>query len=361
MAEPRLTRALFRSLPKVDLHRHLEGALRLETLWEFHCREKQRLHRSLAALRAACSIAPGERPGFQGFLNRFPGLRFKYGGAEALQRIAAEAVADAAADGVVHLELRFSPIFCALRMKDAPAGGVAVPGSVSRAEAERAAEAVVHGAREEAARRGISVIFIVTMARHFGVAMHRPAAELLHRPIGAALDGLDLAGDESHSAGGFSDFLREWQAEGRFITIHAGEDRRAGGPQNVREALAEWKADRIGHGVRAIEDRDLVRLLARQRVALEMCPTSNVQTRACACFRAHPLKRLLAAGVAATINTDDPAISGTTLSEEYYRAARYCGLNWRQLRACALNAAKAAFLPEHAKAGLAARIAEGWQ
>ncbi|MGD0091929.1 MAG: adenosine deaminase family protein [Planctomycetota bacterium] len=370
----KLDLTLLRALPKVDLHRHLEGSLRLETLWEFHCRNGQRLHASFEALKAACTIPRGVRPGFQGFMARFPGLRFRFGGVEALERLAAEAVSDAAADGVVHLELRFSPVFCALRVRGPAAtkpqrrarartgspGGRPSDLKVTPEEAELAAAAVVRGARREALRRGISVGFIVTLKRDLGIAANEPQARLLERPVGRELAGLDLAGDEAFPAADFAPYFREWKAAGRGLTIHAGEDPGGAGADNVRHAVFELGADRIGHGVRAHQDKELLGLLARKGTALELCPTSNVQTRACRSFRAHPLKALLAAGAAATINTDDPAVSQTTLSRECLLAATRCGLSLGELRACTLQAACSAFLGPAAKAALARRITAGW-
>lgn len=352
---------LLRALPKVELHRHLEGSLRLSTLWEFHCRNRQRLHSSFESLRDACTVAPGVRPGFQGFLAHFPGLRFRYGGLEAVERVAAEAVADAAADGIVHLELRFSPIFWALRMRRAAGGKEqTLRRRVQVEEAEGAAEAVLRGARREAAERGISVAFIVTLKRDLGVAGNEPQARLLERPIGRELAGLDLAGDEAFGQGQFVGFFRDWKAAGRGITVHAGEDPHGAGADNVRRAVLELGCDRIGHGVQARKDRKLLGLLARRKTALELCLTSNVQTRACRGFSDHPLRRMLAAGIAATINTDDPAISQTTLSREYLRATVRGGVSFSQLRTCTLNAARSSFLPAQAKVALAERIRSGW-
>jgi len=360
--------ALFRALPKVDLHRHLEGSLRLETLWEFHCRNRQSLHASFDALRKALTVPRQSRPGFQGFLARFAGLRFRFGGVAALERVAAEAVADAAADGVIHLELRFSPGFWALRMRSPPGdrsrgiGGSerTARRSVTTAEAEEAAEAVVRGARREAARQGIGVGFILTLKRDLGIVANEPQARLLNRPVGREFAGLDLAGDEAFPASQFVDYCREWKAAGRGLTLHAGEDPHGAGAENVRRAVVELKADRIGHGVQARQDKDLLVLLAGRKIALELCLTSNVQTRACRGFRDHPLRMMLAAGVAATINTDDPAICQSTLSHEYLQAAACCGLSFGQLLACTLNAARSAFLASAAKAALIRRIRGGW-
>ncbi|MFH0939609.1 MAG: adenosine deaminase [Planctomycetota bacterium] len=357
--KPALNVETIQALPKVDLHRHLEGSLRLATLWEFHCREKQTLHTSFDALRAACVIAAGERPGFLAFLNYFSALRFKFGGSEALERIAAETVADAAADGVIHLELRFSAVHAARRMKSDPGLHASQP-PPAMADVETAATAVIRGARREAAACRIGVSFICSLGRNFGQDVNRPAVELLHHDIGAEFTGIDLAGDESFSARPFAWAFQMWKVAGRKLTIHAGEDPCGSGAASVSDAITEFKADRIGHGVRVIEDQETLAQVIREKIALEMCLTSNVQTRACDSFAAHPIKKLLEAGARVTLNSDDPAISVTTLSHEYFRAAQDCGLDWAQLRQCAINASESVFLPEQEKSALVKRMTEAW-
>ena len=355
---PESTSAKIQNLKLVDLHRHLEGSLRPETLWDFHCRENQSFHGGLESLRQACTIAPGAVPGFKSFLSRFDALRFIYGGLDALERLAAEAVADAADDGVIHLELRFSPVFFARRLrvsKSSPGIHVPPPFEV----VEQAADAIVQSARREATRRGISLAFIITLGRHFGAEVNRPSAELLSRPIGTQLSALDLAGDESYPACDFVEFFRMWKAAGRGVTIHAGEDIAGPGAKNVYEAL-ELGADRIGHGVLAANDPVLIQKLIENQITLELCLTSNVQTGACSGFSTHPLKRLLDAGVRVTINTDDPCISVTTLRAEYTRAEANCGLTHDDLLRCTLNAANAAYLPKHQKVALIQRIENSW-
>ncbi|HEY3319712.1 MAG TPA: adenosine deaminase [Planctomycetota bacterium] len=345
-----------RKLPKVDLHRHLEGSLRLETLWEFHCRQKQTLHASFEALRVACTVAPGEIPGFAAFLERFAGLRFRYGGLDDIARLSAEAVADAAADGVIYLELRFSPVFWARRIKDVqPLTAVD-----SLEEVEAASVAVITGALSEALRHGIHVGFLVSLGRQFDVAVNQPSADLLRCPIGSEFRGIDLSGDERCSALPFRALINSWRAAGKGVTIHAGEDSSAAGAANVSEAMDVLRATRIGHGVRVVEDPALVRELGETGVVLEQCPTSNIQTASVTSFEAHPLKKLLASGVRVTINTDDPSISQTSLSQEYHLALTRCGLTPDELRRCALNAAHATFLPDVVKAELVKRVASAF-
>jgi len=345
-----------RRRPKVDLHRHLEGALRPATLWDFHQRQRQTRHTSFAELLRAIQVQPGEGPGFQSFLAKFDGLRFRFGDLDALARLAREAVADAAADEVVHLELRFSPVFFLRRTygQPRPLDAVDDPRDVAAV-----ASAIIEAAQAEARRHGIAVAFIATLGRHLGVAVNQPTADLLHAPVGGSVGALDLAGDEAVCAQNFAPLLQRWQAAGRVLTIHAGEDPHGRGPAAIREALA-LGATRIGHGVRAIEDAALVAELAARGTTLEICPTSNLQTGVCTDLRTHPLAALLKAGVRVTLNTDDPTFHPTTLSAEYFAALQSGLLDADQLRACVLHAAGAALLPPGERAVLLARLTSAW-
>jgi len=162
--------------------------------------------------------------------------------------------------------------------------------------------------------------------------------------------GLDLAGDEvNYPITPFVDILRQARREGLGLTVHAGE---AAGAHSVRQAIEVLGADRIGHGVRAAEDPEVVELLRRAGVALEMCPTSNIHTAAVLHLARHPLRRFHTGGVRVTINTDDPSISSTTLTDEYMIAIREIGLTPSQLGAIIHNGVHAAFLNEQEKEAL---------
>ena len=366
---PQALRARLRALPKVELHRHLEASARLETLWELHQAAGAGVHASLDEMRAALVIPDGLAPGYMGFLSRFLKLRFSYGDAAAVTRLVREVVADAAADGVVHLEIRFAPTFWARCMKTldcgtpGPTNLLNAPAPIpSVDEAARAAEIILRAARSEAQRRGISVSFILSISRHAGVEVNRPGTELLTRPVGTAFAGVDVAGDESFPLAEVAELFEPWQQAGKVLTLHAGEDPRAaaGGARNVREAVERYGAARIGHGIRAIEEASVVELLRRRGSVLEVCPTSNVQTQSAPSFTAHPLKRLVEAGVALTLNTDDPLLCGVDLTEEYARAHERCGLSLEQLRDVALQGAKAALLPAAARCELIQRVTAAW-
>jgi adenosine deaminase len=204
------------------------------------------------------------------------------------------------------------------------------------------------------------VEFIQTCSRHFGFASNQSSLDLLQRPVGAEFLGLDLAGDESCDALQFVAAFNEWKDAGKFLTIHAGEDPAGSGPKKVAEALDLFRADRIGHGTRSVENPALVQRLARDGVTLELCPTSNLQTCSVAGAAQHPLKTLLSAGVRATINTDDPTICGTTLSAEYAFAQQTLGLEFDDLKRCTLNAVNAAFISAADKKLLADQIELAW-
>lgn len=362
-------RARLRALPKVELHCHLEAAARIETLWDLHRASGETLHASFDEFKQRIVLADGTKPGFPAFLARFSMLRFCYGGAAGLERIAHEVVADFADDGVVHLELRLNPVFWARRLSreatlSQPVSGkesIAGPLPTSEAVAQ-AVEAIVRGAQAEAARRKISVGFIMSLGRHVDAAANAAAAQLFERPLGKAFSAVDVAGDEALPLQPVMPFVESGRKAGLGVTLHAGEDPRldAQGAAGVREAVERHGASRVGHGVRAVEDAAVMKLLSDRKISLEVCLTSNVQTQAARSYAEHPIRALMAAGVHATLNTDDPLISGVTLTEEYARAHERCGLPLHALRNLAVQGAAAAFLPHEERMKLVARIQEAW-
>lgn len=310
----------------IDLHRHLEGSVRFETLVELA--RDVGLGLSRAELRRRTSMK-SEKPGFLRFLSKFQLYRGLYPSRDWIERVAFEAAEDARKDGVVYLELRFSPTHFGRRMK---------------AAGEDVADWVARGAR----RAGIEVGFIATFGRDFGVKGNEPTTRAVR---GTDLfSGIDLAGTESVPAAPFVPLFRSLKLP---ATIHAGE---AGGAGNVREAIDRFGATRIGHGVRILGDRELVRRAIRSGVVFETCPTSELQTGAAKPARRHPISRMKDAGLKVTINTDDPSICGTSLSREF-RAARRMGFTDGDLRRAVLESALAAFLPESRRRKLLAGLA----
>ncbi|MCZ7647626.1 MAG: adenosine deaminase family protein [Planctomycetota bacterium] len=352
--------ATLRALPKVELHRHLEGALRIETLWEFHEAAGARVHASREALRRALVVDAAAPPDFRAYLARFAALRFRYGGPEALERIGREAVADAAGEGVAHLELRLAPLFWAARLREQPpVANLAQLPLPPLEDLELACEALARGADAEAARRGLSLAFILCLNRQLAPEANVLQADLLGRPAGAAFAAVDVCGDEAVPLEAVGAALARG-LRARPATLHAGEDPAARGAANVREAVERFGARRIGHGVRAVEDPAVLELLRAKTATLEVCPTSNIQTAAAPSFEAHPLRALVEAGVRVTLNTDNPTLSAVTLTDEYLRAHERCGLTRAQLREVAVASAEAAFLPDAPRRVLVARVAAAW-
>jgi adenosine deaminase len=155
--------------------------------------------------------------------------------------------------------------------------------------------------------------------------------------------GLDLAGRETgFPARPFGPIFLEAKQEGLGITVHAGEWH---GPDNVRDAIEHMFADRIGHGVRVVEDSDVIQLARERRTVFEVCPTSNLQTGVVMCVQQHPLLDLHFLGLPVTINTDDPGVCNIVLTDEYVLAVERLGLSIQDLRKHIMTAAEAAFLP----------------
>lgn len=318
-----------KTLPKIDLHRHLEGSLRLSTLAEIARQNGVDMQTfNIEELRPLVQVVD-EAPNFQTFLAKFTVLRKFYSSREAILRIAYEVVADAAADNVIYLELRFNPVALAYHQ-----------GFSFEEVTDWVIEAVNRAQRDFK----IQVRLIVQMGRHEPQFAHR-LAELAVARQNKGIVALDLAGDEEHySAGKFIDIMRWARKEGLHITAHAGECRNCP-PSNVYEAVEIIEAERIGHGVHAMKDVEVVELLQRKKIPLEMCPTSNLQTNSISGLWQHPMLSFHRMGIPVTINTDDPSVSNITLTDEYLVTCEGIGASFSILKEMILNAARCAFLP----------------
>ena len=259
--------------------------------------------------------------------------------AEAVRRVAYEAVVDAATDNVKYLELRFSP------------------SSLAHAQSfplHEVTEWVIEAVAQAQAETGVMARLLCAIVRHDSFDLARQVIEVAIAYRDRGVVGVDLTGDEVHyPAAPFAPLFKRAAEHGLGITVHAGE---AGGAENVREAVEVMHAQRIGHGIRSIEDSNVVQLLRQRGVTLEVCPTSNLQTGVVDNFGLHPLRDLYVLGVNVTINTDDPSVSDTSLTDEYMVAMMGLGVNLRDLRICTRNSIRAAFLPLETKQQLETSI-----
>ncbi len=319
------------AFPLVELHRHLDGSVRLETIIDLARHHNIELPgTTVEEIRPHVQVTEPQ-PGLMAFIAKMLWATRMLADGEACRRVARENVEDAKREGIDYIELRFSPYF------------MAEPHQLEMAEV---IEGVVAGIAEGVEATGVRVNLIGILSRTYG-------AEICHLELEALLAyrqhfvALDLAGDEAnYPAPLFVDHFKKGRDAGWRITVHAGE---AGGPQSVWDAIQLLGAERIGHGVRALEDAKLTDYLLEKRVPIEANLTSNVHTSTVADFNSHPLRDMLARGLVCSINTDDPGVSGIDLHHEFEVAAPAAGLTRDQIRQAQINALETAFLSAEEK------------
>jgi adenosine deaminase len=269
---------------------------------------------------------------FTNFLDKFKTLRLFYKSPDVIDRVTREAVEDAARDNVRYLELRFTPV------------------ALSRAEGfplHDVMDWVVKSASEAAQKYKMKVGLIASVNRHESPDLAEQVAWLAAGHIKNGLFGLDLAGNEAEfKTEPFYGIFREAKQAGLRITIHAGE---WGPAENVRDAILHLGAERIGHGVRVMEDEEVVELARERGSIFEVCVTSNYQSGVVRSLPAHPLPKMMAAGLQVTLNTDDPSVSRITLSHEYQHVCEQLKVPISVLKQSVLRGAQASFLGEKEK------------
>jgi len=327
-----------RNLPLTDIHRHLDGNIRAQTILDLGRQFNLDLPAdTLDGLRPHVQITHHE-PDLVSFLSKLDWGVKVLGSLDACRRVAYENMQDAAANGLHYVELRFSPGYMAMN-HNLPVDGVV--------------DAVIAGVREGSRDTGVEARLIGIMSRTFGEAacLQELEALLAHRD---GICALDLAGDELGFPGSlFLNHFNRARDAGWRITVHAGE---AAGPESIWQAIRELGAERIGHGVKAIDDPALMAFLAEQNIGIESCLTSNIQTSTVASLAQHPLKTFLEQGVQASINTDDPAVQGVDIVHEYQIAALAAGLSPAQIHQAQINGLEMAFLSAEEKQALRARV-----
>jgi adenosine deaminase len=334
-------------LPKIHLHCHLEGALRAATFLELAAKHgvatTYRPHGG-GAFEAAGD--PPEHPDdvyrfatFGEFLLTFAAVSRSLKDPEDYGRLAAEFARDALAQNVAYGELFVSPSVWQFFHPEIDV---------------RACVDAIRSAFDDATR-GTGVLFqlIVDLTRNFGAEAAMRTARLATELTDLGVIGIGLGGDESkYPAELFSDAFAYARAEGLHCVAHAGE---AAGPESVRAAIEYLRVERIGHGVRALEDRNVLDLLAHRRIPLEVCPTSNFLTGVASRERPHPILELDAAGCVVTIDADDPTLFRTSISDEYAYVASLAGE--ATLARFVGNAIDASFADEPRKVRLRERLA----
>lgn len=323
-----------KNLPLTDIHRHLDGNIRIETILELG----QKFNLALPAttidtLRPFVQVIEAE-PNLVAFLSKLDWGVAVLGDLEACYQVAYENVEDAKNAQIDYAELRFSPYYMALK-HNLPVQGVV--------------EAVVAGVAAGSRDFNVKTNLIGIMSRSYGTeACQIELDGLLSQKD--KLVAVDLAGDELGKPGDlFVNHFKQVRDAGLRVTVHAGE---AAGAESMWQAIKELGAERIGHGVKAIDDLKLMDYLAANKIGIESCITSNLQTSTIADITNHPIKTFLNHGVMASLNTDDPAVEGIELPYEYEVAAIQAGLSLAQIKQAQINGLEMSFLSAQEKQAL---------
>lgn len=331
--------AYFRAIPKAELHLHLDGSVRPATVLDLAHRDGVPVPADdLAGLRRHLE-ASDETPSLAAYIVYFELPIAVMQTVPALERVTDELCQDVAADGVRYVEIRYAPWLHVNR-------GLSITDVI---------RATLEGFRAGQAKTGLLGGLIITALRTMPPAQNVELAQAAGRFLGQGVVGFDLAGDEAgHPPGTHEDAFRLARSLGLNLTIHAGE---AAGAESVRQAIA-LGAVRIGHGVRAREDPEVVDMAKDAGVEFDTAPTSNAHTKAVPRLADHPLPQYFRQGIKVTISTDSRTVSRTTLAQEYLKVATVLGCSRAEIWAMNLQAIDGAFADGALKARLRQEFTE---
>jgi len=334
----RLTQQLIERLPKTDIHCHLDGCLRPRTILELAEQQGVKLPTTQLSKLTRLLEAGKRTRNLGDYLKIFDITLSVLQEKQALYRVAYELVEDAASENVRHLEVRYSPVLHRQRKLDY----------------DDIVEPVIAGLAAAGAKHGLTTGVIICGIRSLSPKVSYELAELAVAYKGHGVLGFDLAGQEKdYPAKAHREAFLLVLKNNINLTVHAGE---AFGPASISQALHQCGAHRIGHGTRLHEDQDLMRYVNDHRIPLEVCLSSNVQTRAVKSMATHPFGRYFRAGLRVTINTDSRLVSATTVSQEVAIAARSFRLGPYEIKRILINGFKSAFLPYAEKARMLRRV-----
>jgi adenosine deaminase len=329
-------RELLQRLPKAELHCHLDGSVRPETLLDLGAEYGVAMPAATPeALRRYMRVDDARN--LEDYLERFSITLSVMQTEAALERVAYELAADAAAEGVRYIEVRYAPV---LNVQ----GGLELGAAV-----EAPLRGLARAEREHGVMGRVIVCAIRNMTPEVSLELARLAVEYRTRGV----VGFDLAGGEAGNPASIhapAFFLA--RENDMACTCHAGE---GDGADSVRQAVHVCGANRIGHATRLIEDESLMEYVNDRRIALEICLTSNVQTRAAADYAAHPFRDYFDRGLNVVLNTDNRLMSGVNLTDEYVHAAEELSFTFDELSRVALNGFESAFLPHAERQALVDR------
>jgi len=323
----KINASLLQKLPKVELHCHLDGSLRIPTILDLAKQDKVTLPTSSSDKLSKLLVIGKTRGSLEDYIKRFDITLSVMQTPEALRRTAYELIEDVAKENVRYIEIRYSPILHTEKEMTIGESVEAVRGGLQR------------GQKDFGVKSGI----IVCGIRNISAAASLKLADLTVRYKNKGVVGFDLAGaEENFPAKDHQEAFYMILNNNINATIHAGE---AYGPSSIHQAIHHCGAHRIGHGTRLKENKDLMNYVNDHRITLEICLTSNWQTRSIRSLKYHPLKYYYDQGIRVTINTDNRLMSGTTLTKEFLLAHKLFGFKLHDFREMIIMAMKSAFLP----------------
>lgn len=324
------------AIPLVDLHRHLDGNIKPETIWTLADKHNINLHvANIEELKAKTQIQD-KTSDLLAFLAKLDVGVSVLADIDACYTVAYENMRDAKQSNLDYVELRFSPYYMSMQYKLNMSDLVA---------------AVIQGVKDGERDFRVKANLIGILSRTFGAAICMQELEALLNHS-AGICALDLAGDElGYPAPLFVEHFNKARDVGWNVTVHAGE---ADGPQSIWNAINLLGATRIGHGVAAIQDEELMSYMRDNRIAIESCPTSNYQTATVQDVAGHPITTFMQNELMVTLNTDDPAVSNIDLAHEYKVCKEVIGLSQNTLQQIQKNGLEAAFLTEQEKLAIKA-------
>ena len=331
---------LIHRLPKTDLHCHLDGSLRLDTVLDLAKKQGSKLPTFDRTALYDMLFAGDHVTSLDDYLRAFDITLSVLQTEEGLERAAYELAEDAHRENVRYLEVRYSPLLH-IREGLRPAQVV---------------EAVLRGLRTAKRELGIRYGLILCAIRSLGPESSLRIAELCVAFKNRGVVGFDLAGSEVNNPAKLHRQAFQLVIDNNInCTAHAGE---SFGPDSVHQAIHKCGAHRIGHGTRLVESGDLLNYVNDHRIALECCPSSNVQTGAIRDLASHPIKLYKNLGLRVTVNTDNRLVTDTTVSKELWLCNKVLGFSMKDLKAIVMSGFKSAFLPFHVKQQYLRRVGE---
>lgn len=336
----KITKELIKSLPKAELHCHLDGSIRVETIISLAKKGNVKLPFTDIKKLKNYLEAGNDCDSLIDYLKAFEVTLSVLQSKSSLTRVTYELAEDAANENIRYLEIRFSPI---LHLQN----GMKLIDTI---------DAVLDGVKKAEKYFDIKLGIIVCGIRHIDPEKSLLLAELSVAYKNRGVVGFDLAGaEENFPAKDHKDAFYLIINNNINTTVHAGE---AYGPESIHQAIHYVSANRIGHGTKLKEDGDLLNYVNDHRIPLEMCITSNVQTKAVDSFAKHPFRFYFDYGLRVTLNTDNRLISGITLTDEYWLIVKEYGFTLEELRVVILNGFNSSFLSLHDKNELIKKVIE---